>query len=71
VEQPALVHECFVKPLALRPPERAWELETLDSDRLIEANVMPAVDDAKTPLADHGVDTNLALERRAHPAKGI
>ena len=71
MKQAALFQERLVEFLARGAVERGRELQALDRDRLVEAEVVAAVHDAESALAHDGFDAELAVDRRAHPAEEI
>ena len=52
-------------------PERGGQLQALDGDRLAQADVRAAIDDAEPALADVRVDAKLAVENLAHEAERV
>ena len=71
VKQARLLPEGTHELLALAGAQARWDLQALDRDVLVEAEVLAPVDDAEPPLADELPHGHATVERAAAPAEGI
>ncbi len=71
MQQAPLVAELLQEAVALLAVEDVRQLEALDGDRLPEARVDAAVDDAEAAVADDRGDAVLALDGGATELEGI
>ena len=71
VLEAALVAKAAHERLDERRAEGRGQLQALDRDRLGQADVRAAVDDAEAALADMRIDAELAVENLAHEAERV
>ena len=71
VEDAALVAEALRELIDELRRERRRQLQALDRDRLLEPEVMPAIDRAESALSDQSIDPELRIEDLPHDPERI